>query len=116
MCIHTTITFPCGHKLHKRESTTLECVLNIHDTPPVDEKRDGQCNGCKARNTLQPPAGKSETKGLLRRALSVVSGASAKKKGARKEARKEEERLVEWDNFLNTNVSSSPTIPSSPGP
>lgn len=91
MCIHTTITFSCGHKFHKRESTTPECVLDVHDTPPVDEKRDGQCDGCKARNTLQLPAGKSEKKGLLRRALSVVSGASAKKKGAREEARKEEE-------------------------
>lgn len=116
MCIHTTITFSCGHKFHKRESTTPECVLSVHDTPPVDEKRDGQCNGCKARNTLQLPAGKSEKKGLLRRALSVVSGASAKKKGAREEARKEEERLAEWGSFLNTNVSSSSAIPRSPEP
>lgn len=100
--------FSCGHKFHRRESTIPECVLNIHDTPPVDEKRDGQCDGCKARNSLQLPAETSERKGLLRRALSVVSGANAKKKGARTETRKEEERLAAWDGFLRTNVSSTP--------
>lgn len=107
MCIHTTVTFYCSHKFHKRESTTLECVLNIHDTPPVDETRDGVCDGCKARearNSHQLCVKTSGKKGFLRRALSVVSGTNLKKKGARKE----EERLAEWDGFLSTNVSSSP--------
>lgn len=108
MCIHTTTIFTCGHKLHRRESTVPECVLGIHDTPPVEENRNENCSYCNLKAASQVPEAQQsdkeqapkKRKGLLTRALSVVSGVKAREKAERKEA----ERLSGWHDFLNSNT------------
>lgn len=130
MCIYTTTTFSCGHKLHKRESTEPECVLNIHDTPPVEESRDEICKGCTLRAPLSPElqdptlqlldeeqAPKKKKGNVLGRALNLITGKGKEevegkekerkgKKGKKEPVRRvvrEAEPPFDWHDFLSTN-------------